>query len=85
MVANNDSGGYGTNQITVCDNQCFNFMTGERMTFDECTAKQRKSLLQPKRSVSTMNIEDLCGRDDTSNIKCEINKIRQTFLLHQLT
>ncbi len=51
MVAQDDSGGNGTNQITVFANQCFDFMTEKRMTFDGCVAVQ---------AADTINRESTC-------------------------
>ncbi len=42
MATQYDSGGYGTNQITVVDNLDFDSMIEKQITVDEFIAEQRK-------------------------------------------
>ena len=44
MATQYDSGGYGTNQITVVDNLDFDFMIEKRMTIDEFIAEQSEAV-----------------------------------------
>ena len=93
MVLQHNSGGNGTSQKSVHGNQetetyvhwhlnsSIDFMTAERMTFDEFIAEQRKLSLQPKKPVSTINVVDQCGWAD--NMMCKINQTSQDFLLDQ--
>ena len=93
VTAQYNSGGNGTSQKPVYADQrtetdvhwhlysSFDFMTDNRMTFDEFIAEPWILSLQPKMPVSTMNVVDQCGW--AGNVRCKNNQISQDFLLDQ--
>ena len=95
MVAQFHSGGSGTTSTVYANQETETyvywhsrshlefiiFMSVKRMAFDEFIAEQKELLLQPKKSVSTIQIVDQCGRANNNTSMCKINQTSQDCLI----
>ena len=95
VISEYNSGCNGTHQKAVYDNQdtetnvhwhlssYIDFITDNRMTFDEFIAEQRKLSSIPKKSVLTTNVAAQCGWADNTVTVSKNYQNNQDFLLDQ--